>query len=103
MHADSLARFPPQRALPHDRVESPRDPDFYDGEMRISPILNIVLKALGPALLGFGTIFQPKANPTDHWSTSPQVVIRVDVSQDESRERPLLDRDLTTDAGSIAA
>lgn len=31
--------------------------------------------ALGPALLGVGTIFQPKARAEDHWSTSPKVVI----------------------------
>ena len=71
--------------------------------MRISPILNVVLKVLGPALLGLGTIFQPKANPTDHWSTIPQVVIRVDVSRDESPEPSLLDGDLRTDRVSIAA
>lgn len=56
--------------------------------MRLSPILNILLKVLGPALLGFGTIFQPKANAADHWSTSPQVVIRVDASHDDSRDAP---------------
>ncbi len=63
-------------------------PDSYDEEVPFSPILNILLKVLGPAMLGFGTIFQPKANATDHWSTSPQIVIRVDASHDDSRDPP---------------
>ena len=66
--------------------------------MRFSPILNILLKVLGPALLGFGTIFQPKANATDHWSTSPQVVIRVDASHDDSRDAPPTMRNLEPSA-----
>lgn len=58
--------------------------------MRVSPVVKALLKVLGPALLGFGAIFQPKANPTDHWSTTPQITIQVEVSADESGdpERP---------------
>jgi hypothetical protein len=26
-------------------------------------------------MLGFGTLFQPKANPDEHWATSPRIVI----------------------------
>ncbi len=35
---------------------------------------------LGPLLLGFGTIFQSKVDPSDHWSADPKVSIVVDVS-----------------------
>jgi hypothetical protein len=45
-------------------------------------------------LLGFGTIFQPKAIATDHWSTSPQITIQVEVSADESGNPPRQDEDL---------
>lgn len=61
-------------------------------------MFRIALRFLGPALLGLGTIFQPKAKMTDHWSTSPQTSIQVEASIDESgdasgqdgdrRERP---------------
>ena len=56
--------------------------------MNLSAAFKIILKVLGPVLLGFGTIFQPKANLTDHWSTSPQISIQVEVSSDESGEPP---------------
>jgi len=58
-----------------------------------SLISTAVLKVLGPVLLGFGTIFQPKANATDHWSTSPQITIQVEVSADESGDPPRQDDD----------
>jgi hypothetical protein len=61
--------------------------------MNTSSVFKIVLKVLGPALLGFGTIFQPKANLTDHWSTSPQISIQVEVSADESSDPPRPDGD----------
>jgi hypothetical protein len=30
---------------------------------------------LGAVLLAFGAIFEPKARPDDHWSTSPRVEV----------------------------
>jgi hypothetical protein len=58
-----------------------------------SPFFKAVLKVLGPVLLGFGTIFQPKANANDHWSTSPQITIQVEVSADESSSPPKQDEE----------
>ena len=66
----------------------------YDGDVSNSRFFNAVLKVLGPVLLGFGTIFQPKAIATDHWSTSPQITIQVEVSADESGNPPRQDEDL---------
>jgi hypothetical protein len=37
---------------------------------------------LGAVLLAFGAIFEPKARPDDHWSTSP----RVEVVEEASAE-----------------
>lgn len=73
-----------------------RDP--YSGCMGVGTVFKSVSKALGPFLLGFGTIFQPKANVTDHWSTTPQVTIRVEASADESGDPapPDEDRRLTS-------
>ncbi len=51
-------------------------------------IFNLALKALGPAMLGFATIFQGKANPNDHWSTSPKITIQVVAPSDESGGPP---------------
>ena len=64
--------------------------------MTISSVFNVLLKVLGPALLGFGTIFQPKTSLTDHWSTSPKISIQIEVSADESGNppRPNIDRSL---------
>ena len=42
-----------------------------------SSVFNAVLKVLGPALLGFGTIFQPKTRLTDHWSDDPNISIQI--------------------------
>lgn len=61
--------------------------------MSVSSVFKVVLKVLGPALLGFGTIFQPKANLTDHWSTNPKISIQVEVSVDESGDPPRPDED----------
>ena len=61
--------------------------------MNLSSVFKVVLKVLGPVLLGFGTIFQPKANLTDHWSTSPQISIQIEVSVDESGDPPGPDED----------
>ena len=58
--------------------------------MRPAIVATVGERLLGSALLGFGTIFQPKANATDHWSTSPQTVIlaaiRDDVGEREKGE-----------------
>ena len=62
--------------------------------MNLSSVFKVVLKVLGPVLLGFGTIFQPKANLTDHWSTSPQISIQIEVSVDESGDPPGPDEDI---------
>lgn len=35
---------------------------------------------LGAVLLAFGAIFEPKARPDDHWSTSPRVEVFEDTS-----------------------
>ena len=61
--------------------------------MNLSSVFKVVLKVLGPVLLGFGTIFQPKVNLTDHWSTSPQISIQIEVSADESGDPPGPDED----------
>ena len=61
--------------------------------MNPSSVFKVVLKVLGPVLLGFGTIFQPKANLTDHWSTNPQISIQIEVSVDESGNPPWPDED----------
>jgi hypothetical protein len=67
--------------------------ESYNEDVYFSPFFKAVLKVLGPVLLGFGTIFQPKANTTDHWSTSPQITIQVEVSADESGNPPRQDED----------
>jgi len=56
--------------------------------VNISTILKVVLKALGPALLGFSTIFRPKANSTNHWSTNLRSSFKIEASTDESRGQP---------------
>lgn len=50
--------------------------------------VNALIAFLGPALLGLGTIFQPKAHVDDHWSVSPQVSIQVEAAANESGEPP---------------
>ncbi|MHB1209816.1 MAG: hypothetical protein ACYC1I_08935 [Acidimicrobiales bacterium] len=47
-------------------------------------MFKITLKILGPVLLGFGTIFQAKAHPTDHWSSDPKITIEVEASVEQS-------------------
>ena len=37
----------------------------------------VALRVVGPALLGLGTIFAPKPNPDDHWSTPVNLVVAV--------------------------
>ncbi|MHB1251361.1 MAG: hypothetical protein ACYC0I_04430 [Acidimicrobiales bacterium] len=51
-------------------------------------IFHISLKILGPVLLGFGTIFQAKAHPTDHWSSDPKITIQVEASIEQSGNPP---------------
>ena len=54
--------------------------------MRFTSVFQFLLRILGPALLGVGTIFQGKANADDHWSTSPRVVIRVETASESSAD-----------------
>ncbi len=77
--------------------------DLYNGDVCITSLFRIVLKVLGPFLLGFGTIFQPKANLTDHWSTNPQIVFTVEASADESGNPPGPDEDRRLVLNSTAA
>jgi len=64
--------------------------------VRGATLFAAIQRVLGPVLLGLGTIFQPKANVTDHWSTSPRVevvdhVAGVDAgapAPDDTREPP---------------
>ena len=65
----------------------------YNGGVSISSVARVALKILGPTLLGFGTIFQPKASPSDHWSTTPRITIQVEVSADESGNPPAPDEE----------
>ncbi len=44
----------------------------------------VTLSFLRPLLLGFGTIFQPKAEAADHWSNDPRISIQVEVSGKET-------------------
>lgn len=53
-----------------------------------SRIFKVSLKILGPVLLGFGTIFQAKAHPTDHWSADPKITIQVEASLEQSGNPP---------------
>jgi hypothetical protein len=69
----------------------------------LSLVFRAILKVLGPALLGFGTVFQAKAKPTDHWSTSPQVTIEIVAPADESGDPPMPDVDSSACLGSIAS
>jgi hypothetical protein len=56
--------------------------------VRETTFFRVVLRAIGPYLMGFGTIFQPKARPDDHWSADPRVTIQVEASIDESGDPP---------------
>jgi hypothetical protein len=38
-------------------------------------VFRFFVKVLGAAMLGFGTIYSPKAKPDDHWSTPVNLVI----------------------------
>jgi hypothetical protein len=67
--------------------------DSYNGDVYSSSAFRVTLKVLGPVLLGFGTIFQPKANLTDHWSTNPQITIQIEASAEESGNPPKPDED----------
>jgi hypothetical protein len=40
-------------------------------------------------MLGVGTIFQPKARPDDHWSTSPKVAVVDEADQGGAGAPPL--------------
>jgi hypothetical protein len=41
----------------------------------------------GAVLLAFGTIFQPKARPDDHWSSRPGVEVLADADVEASGAR----------------
>ncbi len=68
-----------------------------------SSVFNAVLKVLGPALLGFGTIFQPKTRLTDHWSDDPNISIEIEVQAGESGNPPKPDADRWLDPHTTAA
>ncbi len=70
--------------------------------MRTPIVATVGARLLGSALLGFGTIFQPKANATDHWSTSPQTVI-VTAIRDDVAEPDVGDDGLEESAAPVAA
>ncbi len=85
----SKHRFPgsqPPRATSFEMIE-PVDP--YNGVVILSSLFRAMLKVLGPVLLGFGTVFQAKSRPTDHWSISPQVTIQIAAPADESGDPPM--------------
>ena len=65
----------------------------YNEDVDNSSVFKAILRVLSPILLGFGTIFQPKANATDHWSTSPQITIQIEVMAEESGDPPGHDED----------
>jgi hypothetical protein len=49
--------------------------DRYDQNVRQPVLVKIPKTVLRAVLLGFGTVFQPKARLDDHWSTSPKIVL----------------------------
>ena len=61
---------------------------LYNDKVSRTLIFNLALKALGPAMLGVATIFLGKANPNDHWSTSPTITIQTVAPSDESSGPP---------------
>jgi len=60
--------------------------DRYDQGVRQQVLVKIPKTVLGAVLLGFGTIFQPKARFDDHWSTSPEIVLEVHASAEDSSD-----------------
>jgi len=57
-------------------------------------MVNLVGRLLGAVLLGFGTVFQPKPRPEDHWSSSPKIVLVIEAEDDDGdplRPRPSRD------------
>jgi hypothetical protein len=42
---------------------------------RLRQLLRVFVSIAGAAVLGVATIFQAKARPDDHWSTSPTVQV----------------------------
>jgi len=54
--------------------------------VRLASVFRFFLRILGPALLGVGTIFQAKARPSDHWSTSPRLMITLEAPSPASGE-----------------
>ena len=62
--------------------------DPYSGGVQSPSVFKAVLAIFGPVLLGFATIFQPKTNATDHWSTSPKITIQMEAASEESSDPP---------------
>jgi hypothetical protein len=60
--------------------------DRYDQGVRQQVLVKIPKTVLGAVLLGFGTIFQPKARLDEHWSTSPKIVLEVHASAEDSSD-----------------
>ena len=60
--------------------------DRYDQGVRQQVLVKIPKTVLGAVLLGFGTVFQPKARFDDHWSTSPEIVLEVHASAEDSSD-----------------
>lgn len=56
-----------------------------------SPVASLLSRLFGAVLLGVGAIFQPKARPDDHWSTSPKVQAEAD-DESEASGGPAQDR-----------
>ncbi len=60
--------------------------DRYDQNVRQPVLVKIPKTVLRAVLLGFGTVFQPKARLDDHWSTSPKIVLEVHASAESSSD-----------------
>jgi hypothetical protein len=60
--------------------------DRYDQNVRQPVLVKIPKTVLRAVLLGFGTVFQPKARLDDHWSTSPKIVLEVHASAEDSSD-----------------
>jgi len=54
--------------------------------VKLSVLARAGLVVMSSVALGFGTIFAAKANPDDHWSTSPRIVHVVEVPSADSED-----------------
>ena len=55
----------------------------------LASFLRVVRAVPRSVMLGFGTIFQPKARNDDHWSVSHKVEIVEDVGSERSGDPPV--------------